>query len=300
MSTDWIPAELVRAGPRRLVRWIHPGNAPLFTEPFFHHTIDALTAAHAPHKLTALDALADVAPVAPPRGFIFHVARCGSTLVSRSLAAVARHRVIAEAGPVNQLLLADDIDPAHKPALLRGLIYSLCGSAGATDCCIKFSSWNLLYLDQIRALFPATPWIFVYRAPADVLRSLLASPPRWAAVQPVMGPAGAGPAAMAATLERVLRAPRPHWGPLARAVNYTELPDALPAIAAHFGLALDAGEQAQVMRMARYDAKQPGQVAFQRPLRAPLPPGLADALAPLDALYRQWEALRSAQARDVR
>ena len=114
MSTDWIPCELTTAGQRSLVRWIHPGAKPLFTEPFFRQTIDALVQANAVQKLTPLGALAEVAPTKAPAGFIFHVSRCGSTLVSRSLAGIPRHRVVSEPAPVNQWLLAHGLDPQAK------------------------------------------------------------------------------------------------------------------------------------------------------------------------------------------
>lgn len=275
MSTDWIPCELLDAGPRRLVRWIHPGAGPLFQEPFFGQSMDSLVAAHLPQKLTPAGELAGVPCIRAPQGFIFHVSRCGSTLVSRSLAAVPRLRIISEAGPVNQLLLEQG-----DPAWLKGMLNALCGAAPGRPCIFKFTSWNLLFIEQLLALFPATPWVFVYRAPADVVHSLRARPPRWHG-----NPALADD--LLTLLERMYAAPLAHLGPRAKVVNYAEMPGAIEQIAAHFGLEPDGDELAAMSAMARYDAKQPGKAAFQA--RAPAP---QQAFPALDKLYAQLEGLR--------
>ena len=297
MSTDWIPCELTTAGQRSLVRWIHPGAKPLFTEPFFRQTIDALVQANAVQKLTPLEALAEVAPAKAPAGFIFHVSRCGSTLVSRSLAGIPRHRVVSEPAPVNQWLLAHGRDSQAKWPQLKGLIHALCGTAAGVDCFIKFTSWNLLHLQQLLALFPATPWVFVYRDPVDVLQSLVARPPRWAALSqlaPALGGHQAdGLQALAQVLQRLFAAPLPHWSGRALAINYAQLPAAMADIAGHFGLRLDAAEQASMVQVAQYDAKQAGEVPFRPRERAPVSDAMASAMAPLNLLWDQWEAMRA-------
>ena len=38
-----------------------------------------------------------------PSGFIFHMSRCGSTVISQMLAALAEHVVVSEAGPIDAL-----------------------------------------------------------------------------------------------------------------------------------------------------------------------------------------------------
>lgn len=297
MSIDWIPCELTTIGQRSLVRWIHPGAKPLFTEPFFHQTIDALVQSNAVQKLTPLEELAAVAPIKAPAGFIFHVSRCGSTLVSRSLAGIARHRVISEPAPVNQWLLAHGRDPQANWPQLKGLLHALCGTAAGVDCFIKFTSWNLLHLQHLLALFPATPWVFVYRDPVDVLQSLVARPPRWAA-HPQLAPAlGGGMAddaeAVALVLGRLFAAPLPHWSGQARAINHAQLPAAMADIAEHFGLDLNPAEQARMLHVGQYDAKQPGEVPFRPRERAPLSDAMGSAMVPLNRLWNHWEAIRA-------
>ncbi len=295
MSTDWIPVELLSAGKRSMVRWVHAGQQTRFIEPFFDQSIAALVAANAVQKLTPIDALAQRSPARPPQGFIFHVSRCGSTLISRSLAGVPTHRVISEPGPFNQLLLADLPD---KAPLLQGLIRALCANADEMACFIKFTSWNLLFLEQILALFPDTPWIFVYREPVDVVQSLLARPPGWAANAPLsrlldLAPAD-GADRLIFTLEKLFAAPLPHRHRLARAVNYAQLPGAIEDILAHFGQRCDPLILQQMGRVGQYDAKQAGEVQFVPRQRAPLTDALRQALAPLDQRYQQWEQIRNA------
>lgn len=296
MSTDWIPCELITVGQRKLVRWIHPGTKPLFTDPFFHHTVDALTLANCVQKLTPMDELLVWPARKAPAGFIFHVSRCGSTLVSRSLGSLARHRVISEASPVNQLLRSRDFDPDAKRLLLKGLIHALCGSASGTDCFFKFTSWNLLYLEHLLALFPDTPWIFVYRDPVDVLQSLQARPPRWAGhtefFQDLGGQHAGGQRSLELVLERFFSAPLPHWNHKARAINYGQLPAAIVDISEHFSLTLDPTDQARMLRMGQFEAKQTGEVPFSARERAPPTDTTARASEPLNQLFNQWEAIR--------
>ena len=303
MRTDWIPCELITAGNRTLVKWVHPGTRPLFSEPFFHQTIDALVRANAVQKLTALDDLQAVAPVNTPKGFVFHVSRCGSTLVSRSLAGVPRHRVISEPAPLNQLLLAQNIDPLLRGPLLKGLIHSLCGTQAGAACVFKFTSWNLLFLEQLLKLFPTTPWVFVYREPADVLDSLIARPARWASDSQLLGRLHGGSGGgvdvdtMAAILERLFRAPLPHFDGRALAIGYAQLPNAVLDIARHFDLGSSAAEHAQMLRMGQFDAKQGGEVPFRARVRAPVSDAMALAIAQLNPLFDQWEASRKDSSR---
>jgi hypothetical protein len=297
VTTDWIPFELVSSGKHRLVRWIDPcGQA--FLEPFFNQTIRALIDGKSAQKLTPGEELAAVQPARVPKGFIFHVSRCGSTLVSRSLAAVLGHRVISESAALNQLLMDPGLEQGYRLQLLKGLIHAWCGTAADTACFVKFTSWNLLFLEQILALFPTTPWIFVYREPGEVLRSLTRSPPNWATNQKLatlMGhPDLTGLAPMIFTLERMFKAALPQLTQLARPVNYCQLPDAIVDIAAHFGLELDPVDRGRMVGMGQY-----GTVKFLARGPEPFPPELGNEVLPLNLLYQEWERVRSSQQTSI-
>src|SRR6185312_2160384 len=82
-----------------------------FSEPFFDQTIERWAGGTPPPRLLrtgfdALDAL-DAAPSLEPTALIFHLSRCGSTLLSRLLATLPATLVIAEPRPLNTLLMSD-------------------------------------------------------------------------------------------------------------------------------------------------------------------------------------------------
>ena len=207
----------------------------------------------------------DTAPV----GLIFHVARCGSTLISQSLRKIDGLVVYAEPQPVNELLL-----PPHnwpRPQLVAGL-RSL-GAAFARHArepyLLKLTSWNTLYCDLLAEAFPATPWVLAMRDPVEVGVSLLARPPGWfgdatdAARQlcRVVDPAGEA----TSTEEFIARV----YGAFCaaavrldasrgRLVRYEALPAAVwDVVAPHFGLSIEAEQRDSITRSALSDAKAP-------------------------------------------
>ena len=97
--------------------WCHLGDLR-FTAPFFEQTIGA--AMQHPFNLlfghtTPLAAIADEANACRSdlklSGLIFHMSRCGSTVVSRMLAALPRNVVLSEPAPVDQRSAACAIGP---------------------------------------------------------------------------------------------------------------------------------------------------------------------------------------------
>src|SRR5690348_15298359 len=109
LGSDWVPAQIrsTPAGP--MVDWCHLGDLR-FTAPFFAQTIERAMS-HPFNQLlrpsTPLAAMAEpAAPELRPAGLIFHMSRCGSTLVSRMLAALAQNVVLSEPGPLDQILHA--------------------------------------------------------------------------------------------------------------------------------------------------------------------------------------------------
>lgn len=114
--------------------------------------------------------------------FIFHMSRCGSTLVSQMLVANSRFFVLSEPTIVNAILdPALNISPDLRKHLLEAAVKSLatCMPRGSELMFIKFRSWNVLFLETILGSFPRTPWIFVHRQGIEVLQSVLQKPPGW-------------------------------------------------------------------------------------------------------------------------
>jgi hypothetical protein len=273
----WTPAQIrwTQSGP--LVDWCHLGDLR-FTDPFYEQTIDRAMA-H-PFNLLFRRATPLAAMTEPtafelrPAGLIFHMSRCGSTLVSRMLAAVPENVVLSEPGPLDQILRARERLPgltdAQLVALLRGMTAALGRRRHAEerDLLIKLEGWHVLQFPLIRRAFPDVPWIFLYRDPLEVMASLELERPR----QMMPGGLDAGllgldPAsALALTpsdygarvLERILEAALAHAAEGGRLIEYRQLPDAASGdVLAHFGLHYGADALARMHEIARFDAKRP-------------------------------------------
>lgn len=157
-----------------------PLGARRFTDPFFEQTVAAAMRQPGPllfQRTTPASALEAFTQDLPrPAGFIFHMSRCGSTLVTQMLAAIPHHRVISEAPLIDTVLGARLLDPSisHNQHLtwFRGMIHALGhGRAGERRAYFKFDCAHSIHLPFIREAFPDVPWIFLYRDPIEVLVS---------------------------------------------------------------------------------------------------------------------------------
>ena len=195
-----------------------------------------------------------------PDGLIFHMSRCGSTLVSRSLAAAESTWVIAEAPPLNEVLQSNVLqsNAPERAEWLRWMVSALGPRReSGRRYVIKLDAWHIRNLPQLRAVFPEVPWIFVYRHPVEVLVSLM-SKPGLQAIPGLMDPAIFGLRDEDRTLSRqqwcvkviesfMTAALRFREDPKGLFVNYNELPAAVcGSIARHFGLELTDGDKARV------------------------------------------------------
>jgi hypothetical protein len=175
-----LPGRLVIEDGKIEIEWF-VGHEARFTEPFFERTLVRLARlpgnARSERPRTPADALRDVAPGVPPTAFIFHVSRCGSTLLAQLLAAVPAHIVIAEAPVIDDILRAPRRDARvsdeDRIAWLRGAVAALGQQAGAKRLFVKFDCWSLFELPLIRRAFPGVPCLFIYRHPLEVLVSLM-------------------------------------------------------------------------------------------------------------------------------
>ena len=118
-----------------------------------------------------------------PTGFIFHVSRCGSTLVAKAVARSEHNIVINQGGPLQRGFwsqLTDDWrhDLEATPenlARFRRLVLAMCRKRrdDQTTSFVKFISWNVLCLDFISKAFPNVPSVFLYRDPVEVIASVM-------------------------------------------------------------------------------------------------------------------------------
>lgn len=176
---QFVPYSIESIGGHPLVRWIEP-SADSQALPFFSRWLQREIDARRPQRLTTLDALLPF-DGPDPAALVLHESRCGSTLLSQSLAECGAVTAVSEALPVNQLLVLPGLRDDDRATLLRGLIRAILDGLGdgARPGLVKFTSWNVLLLPVIRAAFPKTPWVFVYRDPLEVLASHARRPAQW-------------------------------------------------------------------------------------------------------------------------
>ena len=187
----WLPVHLHQAtspaaapdrcGPPQL-DWAQFGDLRL-VDPFFEQTVGTVFRSPAAllfRRRCTIDRLeaelGAAAPELPPAGFVFHLSRCGSTLLAQVLAASPRHRVLSEAPPIDQLLAHDAAAGLPRPrriARLRALVnaYARRRFPEERRLFIKWDAWHTLYLDIIQEAFPETPWIYLHREPVEILVS---------------------------------------------------------------------------------------------------------------------------------
>jgi hypothetical protein len=277
--TQWTPVRLILRPPEAAIEWCDLRGLR-FEEPFFDQTVARWT--DRPLVRTSLQELAllDAEPSLDPIGFVFHMSRCGSTLVSRLLSTLPGMVVAAEPGPINALLELDPalVDDAARATVLRLLIRALgrIRAGDETRYVVKLSSWNVRLLPLFRQAFPDVPRIWVHRAPAEVMASILAGPPGWmqlhrfplkaqylfsldpAAVE-TMTPEEFCARALASMIESWLA----EAGPDALTVDYRTLPEAVwDRVAPFLKLDLDEAAIARMAEEGRYYAKDPGKRVF--------------------------------------
>jgi hypothetical protein len=305
------------------VSWSHLGDRPL-REPFFEG--DVRRSLMRPFNqlfriATPIARLADRSRANPglmPSGFIFHMSRCGSTLVTRMLAALAENIVISEASPIDTVVQArcarPDLTLDEQARWLRWMVGALATPrAGERYAFIKLDCWHTLALPLFRQAFPDVPWVFLYRDPVEVLVSQLAMPGAQM-IPGMLGPDLCGLApdydpnrpedyyarVLAEVCQPVLR----HCSAgQALLINYRELPEAVwTAILPHFGIAVSEGDRADMTAAARNDAKVPD-LEFAGDSRSKQQAATAATRAAADKwlgdIYAELETRRRADARSA-
>ena len=178
----WTPIGLDWDAPGPTVDWCLTEGVP-FTDPFFDETVERCF--RDPCRLlfrrtTALDAVGRFVtdhPGLEPAGFMFHMSRCGSTLVAQMLAQSPRHLVLSEARPIDGVLRAGWTVPGvtddDRCMWLRWVVGAMGQRRHPAQqrLFVKFDAWSVIDLPLVRRAFPDVPWLFVYRDPVEVLVS---------------------------------------------------------------------------------------------------------------------------------
>jgi hypothetical protein len=320
--TGWLPVDVLSTGAGRVVvDWAYFGTTRL-DDPFFE--MSARRARCRPFNRLCrwrmdIESFMETSPddsLAPPRGLIFHMSRCGSTLVAQMLASSPRNIVLSEAPPIDAVTRLRDLRPiASEEDRRRALSVMTAAlsrrrSGAETRLFLKLDSWHSIDLPLFRAAFPSTPWVFLYRNPIEVLVSQMrlrgiqtvpgVLPPEILGVDD--GAALGGEEFCARVLAKTCAAAIEHFqqgGGLM--VNYDELPEAVfTKILPHFGVSADAAEIDAMRRAALRDAKAP-HIGFSSDgdakRRAATPRAHAAVAHWLVDIYAELESLRSARGR---
>ena len=277
---NWSPIRVYNNDGRFFVDWCFLGQER-FTAPFHDDTIEKRL--REPFNLlfrrqTPIEFLGELYEKnrgIAPTGFIFHVSRCGSTLVSQMLAALSKNIVISEASVIDKIIRADsffpEISDEQKIVWLRWLFNALAQKRRAEEenFFIKFDSWSILDLPLIEKAFPETRWIFMYRNPVEVIVSNLRQPGMQmipGAIQTIFPQMDLMEILQLSTEERFARtigafcaaALANANNPNGKFINYNQLPEAITTeILAHFGISFSENEIEKMRQSSRFHAKTP-------------------------------------------
>lgn len=179
---NWTPIRFYWQAAKPFVDWCQMGELR-FTDPFFDQTVERrlqhpFSLLFRPQTpVDALTELADVNPGLKPSGFIFHMSRCGSTVISRMLAALPENIVVSEAGAIDSILRAGFGQRRgtveERIAWLKSMLSALGQRRHGEErnFFIKFDGWQTLCLPLIQRAYPDVPCAFVYRNPVEVIVS---------------------------------------------------------------------------------------------------------------------------------
>jgi hypothetical protein len=267
----------------QMVNWRDVGECG-FARSFFHTELESYEQLHSAgvdyetcrsfveQSDTGIDTL-------QPTAFIFHMSRCGSTLLANVMAANERIVVMSEPPVISPLLRSlcnDKLRSSIVDPVLLQVLRNVVGALGRRRrqdqqyYMVKFNSWNVLQAQAIQLAFPGVPCLFLYREPAEVMVSLLRRPPGW--MEKRTGAIAISLAGSALdTLLPVEYAGRILQGLVGAGLNiadacfmnYTELRrDVLPRLLQRLGIEVDAPVMANMQAQFERSAKSPWDVAF--------------------------------------
>jgi len=125
-------------------------------------------------------------PDSVPAGLIFHISRCGSTLIGNLARCDESAVVLSEPSLVSGIFneQMQHMTASSRGEVLRALIKlfryrtTLEGGVGR-KVVIKFTGWDALWSREIRAIWPEVPTLVLVRDPAEVVVSNLRAPATW-------------------------------------------------------------------------------------------------------------------------
>lgn len=309
----WYPARLRNDKHGLHCEWIELKDIP-FADPFFDETLTRgrgkplNSGCFRPtSSIAVLAEWSNALPHVQPTAFVFHVSRCGSTLLSQLLGLHPRSISLAEVPFFDDVLRLPfkasvpsgvDLNRALAAAIA---IYGQHRTGDEKHLFIKLDSWHVFFWRQIRACYPDVPFFLLYRRPDEVLQShrklrgMHAVP---GLIEPaILGfrPDEVDPADLDGYLERVLDRYFSMYLQIAFTdstallLNYADGPlPLLHTIATRCGVRLSNTYLEAATKRAGFDAKHPRQPFAERRE----PPHAAPLLPQAFVRYEQLECLR--------
>ncbi|MEN0036428.1 MAG: sulfotransferase family protein [Cellvibrio sp.] len=251
---------------------------------------------------------ADYVSSIQPSGFIFHLSRCGSTLISGCLSELDTTCVVSESPLLTELLLDKALSIVEQQNCLRAFInLQAAAFPERPQMIIKWNAWDIFCWELIRDIYPQVPTIFLVRDPVEILASHQRSAGRHMSGDPslvVINPAfqvGGQPLLtwrsnlLAALLGEMKKF---SCDPLVRLVDYRYLDaNQIQQVAHHFLLPLDDVSIENITRRLRFHSKTPEMIfsddrsAKQALFSAEDTLGIQQRLQPLYSDFLDDEAL---------
>lgn len=177
--SNLIPYKLIEKDNDVYFEWIYLADIK-YAEPFFEETISKCKS-HAYNSqsfkiVSTIENLIDWSKElisVELKSLVFHVSRCGSTMLSQSLATSSENIMISEAPIIDEILRSDTFNLEKKAALLKAVI-ALLGQKRfpeQNNLIIKLDAWHIFNADFLRSVFPEIPFALLYRNPIEVLKS---------------------------------------------------------------------------------------------------------------------------------
>lgn len=306
--TGMIPFSYVTRSNDLRFHWLEFSQRP-FRQPFFDLEVQFYWLTDRKVCETGSDTLIDLAkriePV-PPKLFIFHMSRCGSTLMSKMAGMLPKNIVISEAEVLSGLLRHEHGHPGDGLPLFTSTIAAM--GQRALGCeeslIIKFPSWATLALPIINKVYSHVPKIFLYREPTEVLVSNMKDPGQgWIWSPELVGNSLEHMSENSSALLNCAEALKLTCEAFINnydenncfIVNYNQLSDEVIAkVFQSSGLGFSSGELAEMFKARDSDSKRGGPFkpdsATKRQSATPAIQRVAEAV--LANVYEQLEALR--------
>lgn len=175
----WIPYRMF-ADTEGVVqfRWLYAGHHA-FTEPFFGESISACLSlpqnVPGSFPVTGAETLLRVAALAdsvPITAFVYHISRCGSTLLSQLLVCDEENIVLSEVPLLDEVLRMKQQDHSSEH-LFRAVLKLLSRKRTGKEqrVFVKTDSWHVLFYEQLHAWYADAPSFLMYRHPKEVGKS---------------------------------------------------------------------------------------------------------------------------------